>query len=499
MLTRSFIPDSSKNLIAYSPMLHSRLFSNTSKYRAQNFEPFRDSSLNAEPPSVEATPVPAELHLDGHPLYDRPLFVQFCSNSPDDLLSAAKLVESHCDAVDLNLGCPQGIARRGHYGAFLQEDWDLIYRIINKLHHELSIPITAKFRILETAEKTLEYAKMILSAGASIITVHGRQREQKGHNTGLADWAVLRYLRAHLPPDTVIFANGNVLQYVDLDRCLDATGADGVMSAEANLSDPTVFAEPPPVGQEGREYWRGVDGRGGFRMDAVLRRYIDIICKHVMHCEPPKRKPLFVPTDLQTGTEEEDHFYVDEPPSLPKHVPASKKSQEYLSINLRVIQSHLFHLLRPLVAKHTDIRDKIAKCRAGDLPAFEEVLQMVEKAVKQALLKYKAQNPLNGPVGPHVKEEPAFNVDTADVSSEAAIERCRRPWFICQPHIRPLPEEAIAKGAMTLSKKEKAKQALDSENVKAAGLHPEGRLGMVQEAERPEQRILIPQEAMVSG
>lgn len=47
------------------------------------------------------------------------------------MAAAAKLVESQCDAIDVNLGCPQSIAKRGRYGSFLQEDWELLKKIGN--------------------------------------------------------------------------------------------------------------------------------------------------------------------------------------------------------------------------------------------------------------------------------------------------------------------------------------------------------------------------------
>lgn len=203
--------------LCYTPMFHARLFANEEKYRKLMW-----------------------LSLDGG-AGDRGLVVQFCANDPETLLKAAKYVENDCDAVDLNLGCPQGIARKGRYGAFLMDDWDLVYKLINILHVNLKVPVTAKIRIYDDWEKSLEYAKMVLSAGAQFITIHGRTRDMKGQLTGLANWKILKYLRDNLPEDQVFFANGNILYPEDTIRCREEVGCDAVMSAEGNLYNPGVF------------------------------------------------------------------------------------------------------------------------------------------------------------------------------------------------------------------------------------------------------------------
>lgn len=55
--------------------------------------------------------------------------VQFCGNDPNVMLEAALLAQDHCDAIDINLGCPQAIAKRGKYGSYLQDDWPLLQSI----------------------------------------------------------------------------------------------------------------------------------------------------------------------------------------------------------------------------------------------------------------------------------------------------------------------------------------------------------------------------------
>lgn len=515
--------ESSSSLLAYTPMLHARMMKDTPQFRDKMFQPLR-SGLSSKPdPSAVYTS--KDLYLDGNPAFDRPLFTQFCANNPDELLEAAEYVEPFCDAVDLNLGCPQGIARKGHYGAFLQEDQELIYKLINKLHVNLSVPVTAKIRILESKEKTLQYARKVLDAGASILTVHGRQRDQKGHKTGLADWSVLRYLRENLPPDTVLFANGNILRREDIDKCLEVTGADGVMSAEGNLHDPTIFSDAPPVGAEGREYWRGRDGKGGYRVDAVMRRYMDILYEHVLEVPPPTRAPLFLPTDIPSPTHTTETASADDEDGQPpkKKQKQGKKREKTSSPNLVAMQPHLFHILRPLVSTHHNVRDALARSRAGDIAAFENVLRLVEEAVKAGLTEYET---MDGQSVAEIEDESAQRVEKNTTSkpqnehesSVQTVRDCKRPWWICQPYVRPLPAEALEKGSLTLSKKElaelspedrekyekmRATKAIDSNKTGEHEEAPVGAMGHTAQetvgGKNGAEVVEVPKEGLVCG
>ncbi|GAP86465.1 putative tRNA-dihydrouridine synthase 1 [Rosellinia necatrix] len=467
-LTRSFLtPQENAKLLAYTPMFHARLFEETPKYRDSHFQATRN-------PIETADVDPANLFLDGNPQFDRPLFVQFCANDPDHLLHAAQIVAPYCDAVDLNLGCPQGIARKGHYGSFLQEDQALIYKLINVLHKNLPIPVTAKIRILDTKEATLAYAKNVLSAGASILTVHGRRREQKGHLTGVADWGYIRYLRDNLPEDTVIFANGNILQHGDIQKCLEATGADAVMSAEGNLSDPSIFAAPPTPEREGREYWRGRDGRGGYRVDAVFRRYMDILHRDVLEQVPPKRRPLFVVGDDEAwlhNTLARDGDHEDGPAR--KKLKQDSAGKRSTSPNIVGVRPHLFHLLRHFISKHTDIRDTLARTTPSDIIGIEKVLDMVERRVAQGLLDYEktdGRSIQEEQVTEPVKESEENDLDPENdpESSVATVKACKRPWWVVQPIVRPLPKEALAKGSIKISKKDKKKRQQEQTVATAA-------------------------------
>ncbi|XP_057422175.1 uncharacterized protein LOC130716017 [Lotus japonicus] len=198
---------------AYTPMLHSRIFTETEKYRKEEFTTCKE---------------------------DRPLFVQFCANDPDVLLEAARKVEPYCDYVDINLGCPQRIAKRGYYGAFLMDNLPLVKSLVENLALNLQVPVSCKIRLFPNLEDTLKYARMLEEAGCFLLAVHGRTRDEKDGKKFRADWKAIKAVKdaVRIP----VLANGNIRHVDDVRDCLEETGVEGVLSAETLLENPALFA-----------------------------------------------------------------------------------------------------------------------------------------------------------------------------------------------------------------------------------------------------------------
>jgi tRNA-dihydrouridine synthase 1 len=219
--------------LCYTPMIHAKLFVTQKSYRKK----FR---VREQFPQ------------------DRPLIAQLCGADHHYVLETAKLLQDHVDGIDINCGCPQQIAKRGHYGAYLLEDQDHLLRLVQELSQTLSVPVSVKVRLLPTtggagnssseqqhpppdAAASLALYRALVDAGASLLTIHGRTRYQKGHDTGSADWDVIRTAVQQLGHIIPILANGNIGNCDDVRRCLEYTGADGVMSSEAILEYPPLF------------------------------------------------------------------------------------------------------------------------------------------------------------------------------------------------------------------------------------------------------------------
>ena len=78
--------------------------------------------------------------------------LMWTGDDPDTLVQAGKHVHNDVAAIDLNLGCPQKIAKRGNYGAYLLPDRQRVLRCLSAMVGGLNCPITAKIRVLPSGD-----------------------------------------------------------------------------------------------------------------------------------------------------------------------------------------------------------------------------------------------------------------------------------------------------------------------------------------------------------
>jgi len=226
-------------------------------------------------------------------LAGRPFAVQVFGREPA-VLAAAALAAAEVGAriVDINMGCPARKVTGGLCGSALMREPALAAAMVAAVRAALpaSIPVTIKQRIgwSDQSINAPEFALRMVEAGAAMVTVHGRTREQGF--SGQVRLGPIAAVRAVLPKEIPVVGNGDVKSVDDFRRMKSETGCDAVMIGRAARGNPWLFravhalesGAPQPAQPSISE------------QRAVWRRHADLIIEHASNkmCLHELRKTL---------------------------------------------------------------------------------------------------------------------------------------------------------------------------------------------------------------
>ena len=198
-----------------------------------------------------------------------PMAVQIFGSEPDFMAEAARMIQANeyigCmsevapSAIDINMGCPVKKVTGNGEGSALLKNPKLIGEIVSAVVKAVTIPVTVKIRAGwdSTSINAPEVARIIEAAGASMITIHARTREQM-YEPGVDRSVITAVKRAVSIP---VLGNGDIYTAADALSMMAETGCDGVMIARGAMGNPWVFSEicaaldgrdytPPPMAEK---------------------------------------------------------------------------------------------------------------------------------------------------------------------------------------------------------------------------------------------------------
>lgn len=206
---------------------------------------------------------------------EHPVGVQLFGSDPGVMAQAAETAAGfEPDFIDINMGCPAPKVIKSGGGSLLMQKPKLAGEIVKAVANAVSLPVTVKIRAGWDAgsRNAAELAKICEDAGAEMITVHGRTREQM--YAPPADLDIIREVKQAVSVPVV--GNGDIFTAADAARMYEATGCDYVMAGRGALGAPWLFMQinalleqgvllpTPPVSERMR----------------VMLRHISMACAH---------------------------------------------------------------------------------------------------------------------------------------------------------------------------------------------------------------------------
>ena len=178
-----------------------------------------------------------------------PFVIQLAGREAHWMAEGARLASDlGADIIDINMGCPARQVTGGLSGSALMRNPDHALTLIEATVEASKVPVTVKMRLGwdDGMLNAPSIANRAESAGAQMITVHGRTRCQ--FYTGKADWKAIRAVRDAISIPLV--ANGDGQSASDAKAMMEASGADAVMFGRSTYGRPwwpgTVAEELSP-------------------------------------------------------------------------------------------------------------------------------------------------------------------------------------------------------------------------------------------------------------
>ncbi|MGG6241374.1 tRNA dihydrouridine synthase DusB [Nodosilinea sp. AN01ver1] len=173
---------------------------------------------------------------------EQPISIQLFDCRPDFMAAAArKAVAEGAKTIDINMGCPVNKITKKGGGSSLLRQPEVAEAIVRTVAAAVSVPVTVKTRIGWDDDhiNAVDFARRMEAAGAQMLTLHGRTRAQGYHGPARWDWIAQVKAALSIP----VIANGDIVSVEAAVRCLEQTGADGVMCSRGTLGYPFLVGE----------------------------------------------------------------------------------------------------------------------------------------------------------------------------------------------------------------------------------------------------------------
>jgi len=201
---------------------------------------------------------------------EKPLSYQILISTAEELAPAIEALHTfNADAIDLNMGCPAPFVGKAGAGIRLMERPEDVCRIVAEARKRTPLPLSAKIRLGADIDndKLKAFCTMLEDEGIDMLSIHARLKQESfarkprwEHISKVKEWI-------NIP----VIANGGIFTVHDAERCLQASGADGLMLGRGAVVRPWLFAEIA------RDLYNSEIAKPEVTLPAIYGRFIDLL------------------------------------------------------------------------------------------------------------------------------------------------------------------------------------------------------------------------------